>query len=136
MSNLTCFCCGADITAPQFYKGRAYGYTCITKVSDQKRTKAGRLCYVACTVIPSPSKMDIIVDINGKRVTLDFPRFISESAVQFDGISGAVEGRTTKKNLTSPIGGVVCLDTIKRLYPKNISERVLGSINEARDNIK
>jgi len=36
---LNCFCCGAEITAPQFYKGRAYGWTCITKVSDQKRTR-------------------------------------------------------------------------------------------------
>lgn len=38
-SNAICACCGADITAPQFYKGKAYGYTCITKVSPQKRVK-------------------------------------------------------------------------------------------------
>lgn len=32
MFGLTCACCGADITAPQFYRGKAYGYTCIKKI--------------------------------------------------------------------------------------------------------
>ncbi len=34
-----CCCCGAVLTAPQFYKGRAYGWSCITKVSSQKRSR-------------------------------------------------------------------------------------------------
>lgn len=39
----TCSCCGADINAPQFYKGKAYGYTCIKKVdpSFKRKTKTG-----------------------------------------------------------------------------------------------
>ena len=36
---IRCTCCQAEITAPQFYNGLPYGYTCITKVSGQKRTK-------------------------------------------------------------------------------------------------
>ncbi len=35
MSNTTCSCCDADITAPQFYKGKAYGWSCVTKVSGR-----------------------------------------------------------------------------------------------------
>ena len=38
---LQCACCGSDITAPQFYNGQMYGYTCITKVAPkQKKNKA------------------------------------------------------------------------------------------------
>jgi len=36
---LLCTCCKAEITAPQWYNGYPYGYTCISKVSNQKRTK-------------------------------------------------------------------------------------------------
>jgi len=40
MRTLTCYCCGADITAPQFHEGHAYGWTCIKKVAPkQKRTR-------------------------------------------------------------------------------------------------
>lgn len=39
-SNIRCTCCQAEITAPQFYNGFPYGYTCIKKVDPQyKRTK-------------------------------------------------------------------------------------------------
>src|SRR5690554_3849409 len=41
---IRCTCCQAELTMPQFYNGRPYGYTCITKVSKQKRTK---VAYVA-----------------------------------------------------------------------------------------
>ena len=41
MKTCTCSCCGADINAPQFFNGKAYGYTCVTKVAPKnfKRTK-------------------------------------------------------------------------------------------------
>lgn len=39
MKLIRCTCCNAELTAPQFYNGLPYGYTCITKVSKQKRTK-------------------------------------------------------------------------------------------------
>jgi hypothetical protein len=36
----SCHCCGSEVTAPYFYKGAVYGYTCIKKVDpDHKRTK-------------------------------------------------------------------------------------------------
>jgi len=47
---LVCFCCGADITAPQFFQGKAYGYTCIKKVSDQKQVKDAGLWVTADSV--------------------------------------------------------------------------------------
>jgi hypothetical protein len=35
-----CHCCGADITAPQFYNGEAYGWSCVLKqFPDFKRTR-------------------------------------------------------------------------------------------------
>ena len=41
MKILTCTCCGADITAPQFHNGLPYGYTCIKKVDPaRKQSKA------------------------------------------------------------------------------------------------
>ena len=43
---LRCACCGSDITAPQFYKGQMYGYTCITKVAPkQKKNKVYKMIY-------------------------------------------------------------------------------------------
>ena len=44
---LRCACCGSDITAPQFYKGQMYGYTCITKVAPkQKKNKVADLLII------------------------------------------------------------------------------------------
>lgn len=44
---LRCECCGSDITAPQFYNGKMYGYTCITKVAPrQKRNSAKDLIVI------------------------------------------------------------------------------------------
>lgn len=35
-----CTCCGSDVTMPQFFNGKPYGYTCILKVApSQKRVK-------------------------------------------------------------------------------------------------
>lgn len=42
---LRCTCCQAELTAPQFFEGKPYGYTCISKVSGQKKTK---IPYIAC----------------------------------------------------------------------------------------
>lgn len=36
---IRCTCCQAEITCPQWHNGNPYGYTCIKKVSDQKRFK-------------------------------------------------------------------------------------------------
>ena len=36
---IRCTCCQAELTMPQFHNGYPYGYTCITKVSGQKRSK-------------------------------------------------------------------------------------------------
>lgn len=37
---IKCHCCGADITAPQFFNGKPYGWSCVLKQSDKyKRTR-------------------------------------------------------------------------------------------------
>lgn len=42
-NHATCTCCGVEITAPQFYKGKAYGYTCIKKIAPEfKRTSKAK----------------------------------------------------------------------------------------------
>lgn len=47
-----CSCCGSDITAPQFYKGQMYGYTCITKVAPRyKKIKSDELIFIPFDVI-------------------------------------------------------------------------------------
>lgn len=40
-NNSVCFCCGSEITAPQFYNGRAYGWSCVLAVAGKgfKRSK-------------------------------------------------------------------------------------------------
>ncbi len=42
---IRCTCCQAEITCPQFHNGKPYGYTCVKKVSGQKRVKRE---YIAC----------------------------------------------------------------------------------------
>ena len=65
-NGLACFCCGADITAPQWFKGNAYGYTCITKVSDQKRSKNNNIVYVkADSVVVDIENRQAIATLNG-----------------------------------------------------------------------
>ena len=54
---IRCTCCQAEITAPQFYNGNPYGYTCIKKVDPAyKRTKT---VYVAVEAYKVVSDADI-----------------------------------------------------------------------------
>ena len=72
MFGLTCACCGADITAPQFYKGKAYGYTCILKVNPKaKQAKAGKARFVkgeVVSLVGDSNRMEVTFLINGKRL--------------------------------------------------------------------
>ncbi len=66
MKTLTCACCGSDVTCPQFFDGKVYGYTCIKKVCPtQKQVK---VVYVAAEVVSVKSMgnmQDVIVVISG-----------------------------------------------------------------------
>lgn len=73
MFGLTCACCGADITAPQFYKGKAYGYTCILKVNPEaKQVKAGKAVFAKGELISivgdSQGRQEVTILVNGKRL--------------------------------------------------------------------
>jgi len=73
---LVCFCCGADITAPQFFQGKAYGYTCIKKVSGQKQVKNKCEIYAQGTVI-TLTDTSITVEIEGFKFTEEKPVYVS-----------------------------------------------------------
>lgn len=53
---IRCTCCQAELTAPQFYNGNPYGYTCIKKVDPSyKRTKTVYLAMEAFKLISDPA---------------------------------------------------------------------------------
>lgn len=68
-NSIRCTCCQAELTAPQFYNGHPYGWTCIKKVDPQfKRTKT---VYVACEAYKQVSdenttRLVVNVKYNGK----------------------------------------------------------------------
>jgi hypothetical protein len=68
---IRCTCCQSELTAPQFYNGFPYGYTCITKVDPSyKRTKR---VYVACEAFKQVSdstttRLVVNVKVAGKWV--------------------------------------------------------------------
>lgn len=72
-----CFCCGSDVTAPQFYKGKVYGWSCIKKVDPSaKRTKDNGLWVRFDSVeLTQPdlerNRFVPVVTVNGKRFTLN-----------------------------------------------------------------
>lgn len=38
-SMFSCSCCGSDVTAPKFYKGAVYGYSCFARITGEKVRK-------------------------------------------------------------------------------------------------
>lgn len=64
---IRCTCCQAELTAPQFYNGNPYGFTCIKKVDPtQKRNKT---IYVACDsfkVIQAGQRNVVNITVGGK----------------------------------------------------------------------
>ena len=76
MAILKCFCCGADVTMPQFFNGEVYGYTCILKVNPtQKQVKTKWFLADSIIRVDQPVKTQArvfpLVVINGNRVKLD-----------------------------------------------------------------
>jgi len=68
MSNIIrCTCCQAELTAPQFYNGFPYGFTCIKKVDPaQKRTKVVYVAVDSFKVVQSGQRNVVNVTVNGK----------------------------------------------------------------------
>ncbi len=67
---ILCTCCQSEVTCPQFFNGKPYGYTCIKKVAPaQKRVKRE---YVACESFKivegeGTQRMYVRIVLNGKR---------------------------------------------------------------------
>lgn len=63
---LTCACCGTDITAPQFYNNKAYGYTCILKVNpDAKRSKKDNGLWLDAEITINVEAQTITASVGG-----------------------------------------------------------------------
>lgn len=58
LNHATCTCCGSEITVPQFYQGKAYGYTCITKVAPQQKRTLKTGTWI------KPDSLEVIVEDN------------------------------------------------------------------------
>ena len=87
MKGLTCFCCGTEITAPQFYKGKSYGWTCIKKVSDQKRVKSNDVYLLAETTRTVVGRwVDLTATLNGIEYKTSVPKDCESVACIQDGL--------------------------------------------------
>lgn len=68
---VTCACCGADITAPQFYNGKAYGWSCVLKQSGSfKRTKDTGLWLQGkiIKVETENARLHVLIEVLGKKL--------------------------------------------------------------------
>lgn len=65
---IRCTCCQAELTAPQFYNGLPYGFTCIKKVDPAfKRTKIIYTAVEAFKVVSTMGTRNVVnVKHNGK----------------------------------------------------------------------
>lgn len=53
MANLTCTCCGSDISAPKFKDGKPYGWACFGKLFGDKGAKPKKFIPVDVAKIES-----------------------------------------------------------------------------------
>ena len=87
---IRCTCCQAELTAPQFYNGNPYGYTCIKKVDPSyKRTKT---VYVACDsfkVIQAGQRNVVSIQVGSTKKTIV--------------VYGDIEGQTTSSYMQNGI---------------------------------
>lgn len=68
---IRCTCCQTELTAPQFYNGNPYGYTCIKKVDPAQ--KKSKIVYKACEafkVLQSGQRNVVNVKIDGKWIQI------------------------------------------------------------------
>lgn len=118
---LQCACCGSDITAPQFYNGQMYGYTCITKVAPkQKKNKVADLLIIPFETIEDNFKNFIpynkptirIADRIGYRFTLStgLRLFVRASRIYV-----TIAGVTPRSETEFVYGGKVHIDYEKKV---------------------
>lgn len=71
MKTLNCFCCGAEITAPQFHNGKAYGWTCIKKVVPAaKQTKVKYVGADEFSITTVGNLKKLVAKVDGKKVVV------------------------------------------------------------------
>lgn len=62
-----CTCCQAELSAPQFFNGNPYGYTCVKKVDpSQKKSKTVYVQCEAFKVIQEGQRCVVNVKLAGK----------------------------------------------------------------------
>lgn len=68
MALFTCTCCGIELTAPKFYKGKAYGSSCHARITGKK------------------SKKTKAIFIPAVRISLDTSGYLPVATYQVEGI--------------------------------------------------
>lgn len=68
---IRCTCCQAELTAPQFYNGHPYGWTCIKKVDPaQKRTKTVYLACDSFKVLQAGQRNVVAIQVGATKKTI------------------------------------------------------------------
>lgn len=75
LKSLSCACCGAELTKPQFFNGKVYGFTCITKQAGKGFVKNTlEMVQVPLVKIVLPDNTTriskLIINVNGLRVNM------------------------------------------------------------------
>ena len=71
----TCHCCGAELTAPQFFNGNVYGWSCILKVNGGAKRKKEKGIWVNADSVEfkqygDTDRIKITAVINGIRLSV------------------------------------------------------------------
>lgn len=85
-NSMTCTCCGAFITAPQFHNGKAYGWSCIKKVNPA--AKQSKVKFVAVEVVKNNGVnyyggLDLVIKYDNKVKAV---RLTKNMAVEQNGV--------------------------------------------------
>ena len=92
---LTCTCCGADITAPKFWKGKPYGFSCYAVVAGEGKHKRG-----ATFAKVNVTSFRLFADILTSEQAMVADRIISAFVVCKDGKNREIRVRFTGEEPT------------------------------------
>lgn len=106
--DLTCTCCGADISAPKFWKGKPYGFSCYAVVSGEGKAKKGDT-FIKINV----ASFQIYADEITAEQAMTAKRMISVFVVCKDGKRRELSGRFTEAEAST-----FCINGITHCHDK------------------
>lgn len=116
-TQLVCSCCGAELTKPQFFNGRMYGYTCINKVAPKQKKSNIVMHMVALVSIKSinnTARMQVVFSVNGKKAAVVCYTDMSVYT-QDDTASGNIKNITGKGFILNDGIAMITDDLLKQL---------------------